>query len=51
VRWSYAVIDEGHKIRNPSAAVTEAAKRVSILLLYCPPLKDYHQCSLILCIG
>ena len=26
VRWGYAILDEGHRIRNPDAAVTIAAK-------------------------
>ena len=26
VRWGYAILDEGHRIRNPEAAVTIAAK-------------------------
>jgi hypothetical protein len=28
VRWGYAVLDEGHKIRNPDAEVTLAAKQL-----------------------
>jgi DNA excision repair protein ERCC-6 len=27
-RWGYAVLDEGHRIRNPEAAVTVAAKQL-----------------------
>lgn len=28
VRWGYAILDEGHKIRNPDAEVTLAAKQL-----------------------
>lgn len=28
-RWSYVILDEGHKIKNPEAEATNAAKRVS----------------------
>jgi len=28
VNWGYAVLDEGHKIRNPDAIVTLACKQV-----------------------
>lgn len=27
--WHYVVLDEGHKIRNPDAQVTQACKQVS----------------------
>lgn len=27
--WQYLILDEGHKIRNPNAAVTVACKQVS----------------------
>jgi DNA excision repair protein ERCC-6 len=30
VRWGYAVLDEGHKIRNPDAEVTIAAKQLQV---------------------
>ena len=34
--WSYVVLDEGHKIRNPDAAVTVTCKQVSNEhLMYC----------------
>jgi SNF2 family DNA or RNA helicase len=28
VHWHYAIMDEGHKLRNPEAAVTQACKRL-----------------------
>ena len=28
VRWGYAILDEGHKIRNPDADVTIVAKQL-----------------------
>ena len=28
--WHYVILDEGHKIRNPDAQVTVAAKRVRV---------------------
>ena len=28
VRWGYAVLDEGHKIRNPEAEITVVSKRL-----------------------
>ncbi|KAJ3040529.1 hypothetical protein HK097_002544, partial [Rhizophlyctis rosea] len=28
IKWSYAVLDEGHKIRNPDAEITLAAKQL-----------------------
>ena len=31
VRWGYAVLDEGHKIRNPDAEVTLVAKQLATL--------------------
>ena len=37
VNWGYVVLDEGHKIRNPDAEVTLAAKQlatVSTFFLY-----------------
>lgn len=29
--WHYVILDEGHKIRNPNAAVTLACKQVWLL--------------------
>ena len=29
VSWGYVILDEGHKIRNPDAEVTLAAKQVA----------------------
>lgn len=29
VRWGYAVLDEGHKIRNPDSEVTLVAKQLN----------------------
>ena len=31
VRWGYAVLDEGHKIRNPDTEVTLVAKQLPTL--------------------
>ena len=28
VKWGYAILDEGHKIRNPDADVTLVAKQL-----------------------
>lgn len=28
IRWGYAILDEGHKIRNPDADVTLVAKQL-----------------------
>lgn len=28
VRWGYAILDEGHKIRNPDSDITLVAKQV-----------------------
>lgn len=30
VKWSYAVLDEGHKIRNPDAGITQSCKRLKV---------------------
>lgn len=38
--WHYVILDEGHKIRNPNAAVTLACKQV----LYQKQVKDF-QCG------
>lgn len=32
--WHYVILDEGHKIRNPKAAVTNALKMVSLIYAY-----------------
>lgn len=34
--WSYVILDEGHKIKNPEAEATLAVKHVSILFLHPP---------------
>jgi DNA excision repair protein ERCC-6 len=42
-RWSYAVLDEGHKIRNPDADVTQAVKGLDTphrLLLSGSPIQN-----------
>lgn len=46
VRWGAAVLDEGHKIRNPDADVTLAAKRlrtVHRLVLSGSPIQNRLQ--------
>ncbi|KAH0624389.1 hypothetical protein JD844_031796 [Phrynosoma platyrhinos] len=37
--WHYVILDEGHKIRNPNAAVTLACKQV----LFCRLTDEQHQ--------
>jgi SNF2-related domain len=39
-RWGYAVLDEGHRIRNPDADVTLMAKQ----------LQTVHRCHAQICI-
>ena len=42
-RWSYAVLDEGHKIRNPDADITQAVKSLDTphrLLLSGSPIQN-----------
>ena len=34
VKWGYAILDEGHKIRNPDADVTLVAKQVQTVRFY-----------------
>ena len=44
VRWEYAVLDEGHIIRNPKAQVARAAKRLRAarrLILTGTPLQNH----------
>ena len=44
VRWEYAVLDEGHIIRNPKAQVARAAKRLRAarrLILSGTPLQNH----------
>ena len=39
--WAYAVLDEGHKIKNPDAEVTLACKRLRVR----PCLPSTIDCS------
>lgn len=34
VRWGYAILDEGHKIRNPDADVTLVAKQLQTVRIF-----------------
>ena len=35
IKWSYAILDEGHKIRNPDAEITLAAKQLKVMISNC----------------
>ena len=41
VQWGYAILDEGHRIRNPEAAVTLVRM---VFPLPCPPFCQVHIC-------
>jgi len=40
IDWAYAILDEGHRIRNPDAAITLVCKRLNVRLILKP-----HRCS------
>jgi len=44
VDWAYAILDEGHKIKNPDAEITLVAKRLRVCCWLSRSRRNRHSC-------